>query len=70
MKLIFDHFTLDTDIAELRRGTATVALEPQVFDLLVFLIENREQVASKGWALHLRRRPINLCKIPQKSTAG
>ncbi len=47
MKLIFDHFTLDTDIAELRRGTAAVALEPQVFDLLVFLIENREQVASK-----------------------
>ncbi len=47
MKFIFDQFTLDTDIAELRRGTAAVALEPQVFDLLVFLITNREQVVSR-----------------------
>ena len=27
MKFIFDQFTLDTDIAELRRGTAAVALD-------------------------------------------
>ncbi len=47
MKLIFDQFTLDTDIAELRRGTTAVALEPQVFDLLVFLIANRERVVSR-----------------------
>src|SRR6516164_6582966 len=32
---------------ELRRGGALVALQPQVFDLLEFLIRNRERVVSK-----------------------
>ncbi|HUO93783.1 MAG TPA: winged helix-turn-helix domain-containing protein [Rhizomicrobium sp.] len=41
-----DH-TLDTDRRELRRGTVSVALEPQVFDLLVYLVENRDRVVSK-----------------------
>jgi TolB-like protein/Tfp pilus assembly protein PilF len=41
-----DH-TLDTDRRELRRGTISVALEPQVFDLLVYLVENRDRVVSK-----------------------
>lgn len=47
MKLIFDQFTLDTDIAELMLGAEPVALEPKVFDLLVFLISNRERAVSK-----------------------
>jgi DNA-binding winged helix-turn-helix (wHTH) protein/tetratricopeptide (TPR) repeat protein len=47
MKLIFDQFTLDTDIAELMRGAEEVALEPRAFDLLVFLISNRERVVTK-----------------------
>lgn len=47
MKILFDQFTLDTDIAELRQGAEQVSLEPQVFDLLVFLIANRERVVSK-----------------------
>jgi TolB-like protein/Tfp pilus assembly protein PilF len=41
-----DH-TLDTDRRELRRGSEPVAVEPQVFDLLIFLVENREHVVSK-----------------------
>src|SRR5215471_1447653 len=41
-----DHF-LDTDRRELRRGGALVALEPQVFDLLVYLVQNRDRVVSK-----------------------
>ena len=32
---------------ELRRGAAAIALEPQVFDLLVYLLENRGRVVSK-----------------------
>ena len=32
---------------ELWRGAAAVAVEPQVFDLLAYLIENRERVVSK-----------------------
>lgn len=47
MKLIFDQFTLDTDVAELMRGAEEVALEPRAFALLVFLISNRERVLTK-----------------------
>ena len=38
---------LDPDRRELSRGTELVAVEPQVFDLLVYLIGNRERVVSK-----------------------
>jgi pimeloyl-ACP methyl ester carboxylesterase len=31
----------------LRRGTQAVAIEPQVFDLLIYLVQNRERVVSK-----------------------
>lgn len=41
-----DHL-LDTERRELRRGGGPVALEPQVFDLLVYLLQNRERVVSK-----------------------
>lgn len=47
MKFIFDQFKLDTDIAALMKGGEDVALEPRAFDLLVFLISNRERVVSK-----------------------
>ena len=43
----FEAYALDTGTRELRRGGELVALEPQVFDLLVYLIENRERVVSK-----------------------
>ena len=38
---------LDTDRRELRRKGAVVALEPQVFELLVFLVERPDRVVSK-----------------------
>jgi TolB-like protein len=38
---------IDTDRRELRRGGELVALEPQVFDLLVYLVQNRDRVVSK-----------------------
>lgn len=38
---------LDTARRELRRATELVSVEPQVFDLLVYLIQNRECVVSK-----------------------
>jgi len=44
---LFDNYALDTDRRELRHGAVAVAVEPQVFDLLAYLIENRERVASK-----------------------
>jgi TolB-like protein len=44
---LFEDFTLDKQARELRRGGTVVPIEPQVFDLLVYLIENRERVVSK-----------------------
>ena len=43
----FDDHVLDVERRELRRGVETVALEPQVFDLLVYLVGNRGRVVSK-----------------------
>jgi DNA-binding winged helix-turn-helix (wHTH) protein/pimeloyl-ACP methyl ester carboxylesterase len=43
----FDDFSLDRDRRELRRGADAIAVEPQVFDLLVYLIENRDRVVSR-----------------------
>jgi TolB-like protein len=47
VKYLFANHVLDTDRRELRRGSAPVAVEPQVFDLLVHLVENRDRVVSK-----------------------
>ncbi|HEY7846059.1 MAG TPA: winged helix-turn-helix domain-containing protein, partial [Bradyrhizobium sp.] len=38
---------LDTDTRELRRGFERIAVEPQVLDLLVYLVENRDRVVTK-----------------------
>jgi adenylate cyclase len=43
----FENCILDTDRRELRREGAPAAVEPQVFDLLEYLIRNRERVVSK-----------------------
>jgi TolB-like protein len=43
----FGDHSLDTDRCELRRRGMLVALEPQVFDLLVYLVQNRDRVVSK-----------------------
>jgi TolB-like protein/Tfp pilus assembly protein PilF len=43
----FEDYALDTDRRELRRGSALLSMEPQVFDLLEFLVRNRDRVVSK-----------------------
>lgn len=43
----FGDFELDGRAVELRRAGAPVAVEPQVFALLLLLIENRERMVSK-----------------------
>jgi adenylate cyclase len=44
---LFEDYVLDTGTRELRRGDAPVAIEPKAFDLLAYLIENRQRVVSK-----------------------
>jgi TolB-like protein len=45
--LQFEDFCLDLDRRELRRAGDLLALEPKVFDLLTFLIQNRDRVVSR-----------------------
>ncbi len=47
MRYLFEDYTFDTDRRELFRGTQVVLVEPQVFDLLLYLIRHREHVVSK-----------------------
>jgi DNA-binding winged helix-turn-helix (wHTH) protein len=47
LPFVFGDCFLDAGRRELRRGLALVELEPQVFDLLIYLIENRDRVVSK-----------------------
>jgi len=47
MLLAFGDCLLDSERRELKRAAAPVALGPQVFDLLLFLVEQREHVVSK-----------------------
>src|ERR1700681_3604803 len=48
VSFLFEDCTVDTDCREIRRGTGIVSPGPQVFDLLVYLIRNRDRVVSKG----------------------
>jgi TolB-like protein len=47
LRYLFEDLVLDTDKRELCRGSEAVLIAPQVFDLLVYLIRNREHVTSK-----------------------
>ena len=47
MQFVFADHVLDTERRELRRGARTLPVEPQVFDLLVYLVQNRDRVVSK-----------------------
>ena len=47
MQFCFADHTLDTERRELYRGPEPIAVEPQVFDLLIYLMENRDRVVSK-----------------------
>jgi TolB-like protein/DNA-binding winged helix-turn-helix (wHTH) protein/cytochrome c-type biogenesis protein CcmH/NrfG len=47
LQLAFAEYVLDPERRELRRGPEQVALEPQVFDLLLYLAQNRERVVTK-----------------------
>jgi TolB-like protein/DNA-binding winged helix-turn-helix (wHTH) protein len=47
VQISFEDFTLDCERREFRANGGVVPVEPQVFDLLVYLIENRDRVVSK-----------------------
>jgi len=47
VRFVFGEHHLDTERRELRRGDSPVAVEPQVFDLLLCLLKNRDRAVSK-----------------------
>ena len=47
MRYLFEDYALNTDRRELYRGADVVSVAPQAFDLLEYLIRNRERVVSK-----------------------
>jgi TolB-like protein/predicted Zn-dependent protease len=47
VQFLFADLVLDTDRRELCRSGEALAVEPQVFDLLVYLVGNRDRVVSK-----------------------
>jgi DNA-binding winged helix-turn-helix (wHTH) protein len=47
MRYLFEDYALDTDRRELCRRGDVVRMEPQAFDLLEYLIRNRERVVSR-----------------------
>lgn len=64
MLVLFENFALDSERRELRLGGTIVPVEPQVFDILVYLIANCDRVVSKddlielvGVAASSRNRP-------------
>src|SRR5258707_2677397 len=47
MTLSFGDYVINLDRRELRRAKRPVHVQPQVFDLLVYLVQNRDRVVSK-----------------------
>ena len=47
VQYVFGDFALDPDRRELTRNNEIVAIGPKVFDLLLYLVQNRERVVSK-----------------------
>jgi TolB-like protein/cytochrome c-type biogenesis protein CcmH/NrfG len=47
VQFLFSNYVLDPGLSELTRDGEAVPVEPQVFDLLAYLIESRERVVTK-----------------------
>ena len=47
LRYLFEDYAFDPDRRELHRGADVVSVAPQVFDLLDYLIRNRERVVTK-----------------------
>src|SRR5262249_16546954 len=47
MPFLFEDYCLDADRRELKHGSEFINVGPKVFDLLLFLVQNREQVVTR-----------------------
>ena len=70
MRFLFGDHVLDTARRELSRGGEQIAVEPQVFDLLVYLLQNRERVVSKVAGVGMGRADRLRCNARQPNQSG
>lgn len=47
MEYVVDSYAIDAAVRELRQGGTPVPVEPKVFDLLLYLVENRHRLVGK-----------------------
>jgi hypothetical protein len=47
VQFLFADHTFDTDARDLRRGDTPIPVQPLVFDLLTYLLQNHDRVVSK-----------------------
>jgi DNA-binding response OmpR family regulator len=48
VQFLFEQCAMDIERRELARDSEQVPIGPQVFDLLVYLLQNRERVVTEG----------------------
>lgn len=79
MQFRFGSCLLDSDRRELTRDAEVIAIEPQVFDLLVHLIEHRDRVVSRddllaavwgGGLFPSRRWPAASMRLARRSATA
>jgi DNA-binding winged helix-turn-helix (wHTH) protein len=64
MRLRFDDYILDVARRELWRGSEPVVVEPQVFDLLAYLVPHPERVVTKVPPQKFRRARASMMSPP------
>lgn len=72
MRYFFEDCVLDTDRRELHRKSSLVAVEPQVFDLLVHLMQHRDRVVTKDdlFAAIWHRRIVSEATLANRINAA
>ena len=72
MDFRFADFEIDIARREVRRGGAVVHIEPQVFDLLVHLIRNRDRIVSKDELIEViwQRRIVSEAALSSRISAA
>src|SRR5690348_11793756 len=62
----FSEFELDLERYELRRAGKPIRLQPRIFDLLSYLVENRERIVGKEELLNAlwRGEHVNKTAVP------
>ena len=68
MQFFSENHVLDVVRRELKRGIKPIAVGPQVFDLLVYLVQNRDRVVSKNDLIAMSG--ADALSLTRTSTAG